>query len=79
VAPARRGAARGVRRRRERAGALEPFGHARGDRLLLMPAWDGAGLGVKIVTVFPRNHERGLASVGALYVLLDGATGHPSR
>jgi len=48
-----------------------------GDRLLLMPAWDGAGLGVKIVTVFPRNHERGLASVGALYVLLDGATGHP--
>jgi ornithine cyclodeaminase len=48
-----------------------------GDRLLLMPAWDGAGLGVKIVTVFPRNHERGLASVGALYVLMDGTTGHP--
>jgi len=48
-----------------------------GDRLLLMPAWDGAGLGVKIVTVFPRNRARGLASVAALYVLMDGATGHP--
>lgn len=50
---------------------------ADGDRLLLMPAWDGDGLGVKIVTVFPRNRERGLASVAALYVLMDGATGHP--
>jgi ornithine cyclodeaminase len=48
-----------------------------GDRLLLMPAWDGDGLGVKIVTVFPRNRERGLSSVAALYVLMDGATGHP--
>lgn len=47
-----------------------------GDRLLLMPAWDGTGLGVKIVTVFPRNRERGLASVGALYLLMDGTTGH---
>lgn len=48
-----------------------------GDRLLLMPAWGGGGLGVKIVTVFPGNRARGLASVAALYVLLDGATGHP--
>lgn len=48
-----------------------------GDRLLLMPAWGNGGLGVKIVTVYPRNRERGLASVAALYVLLDGATGHP--
>ena len=49
-----------------------------GDRLLLMPAWRaGQYLGVKLVTVFPRNPERGLASVSALYVLLDGATGHP--
>ena len=49
-----------------------------GDRLLLMPAWRaGRDLGVKLVTVFPRNPERGLASVSALYVLLDGATGHP--
>jgi ornithine cyclodeaminase len=42
-----------------------------------MPAWDGQGLGVKLVTVFPGNRERGLASVAALYVLMDGATGHP--
>ena len=49
-----------------------------GDRLLLMPAWRaGLDLGVKLVTVFPRNRERGLASVSALYVLLDGSTGHP--
>jgi ornithine cyclodeaminase/alanine dehydrogenase-like protein (mu-crystallin family) len=49
-----------------------------GDRLLLMPAWRaGLDLGVKLVTVFPRNREQGVASVSALYVLLDGATGHP--
>jgi len=49
-----------------------------GDRLLLMPAWrTGLDLGVKLVTVFPRNPQRGLASVSALYILLDGATGHP--
>jgi ornithine cyclodeaminase len=48
-----------------------------GDRLLLMPAWDGTGLGVKIVTVFPGNRAHGLASVGALYLLMDGTTGHP--
>lgn len=49
-----------------------------GDRLLLMAAWrPGHDIGVKLVTVFPRNRERGLASVSALYVLLDGATGHP--
>ena len=64
------------------AGATAPVraSHAigeRGDRLLLMPAWNAASLGVKIVTVFPRNRERGVASVAALYVLLDGATGHP--
>jgi ornithine cyclodeaminase len=48
-----------------------------GDRLLLMPAWDASSLGVKIVTVFPRNPARGLASVSALYLLLDAASGHP--
>lgn len=49
-----------------------------GDRLLLMPAWRaGAEIGVKLVTVFPRNLAKGIASVSALYVLLNGATGHP--
>ena len=48
-----------------------------GDRLLLMPAWRaGEDLGVKLVTVFPRNRKHGVATVSALYVLLDGATGH---
>jgi ornithine cyclodeaminase len=42
-----------------------------------MPAWAGASLGVKIVSVFPANRARGLASVSALYLLMDGATGHP--
>jgi ornithine cyclodeaminase/alanine dehydrogenase-like protein (mu-crystallin family) len=48
-----------------------------GDRLLLMPAWAGENLGVKIVTVFPGNRARGFASVSALYLLMDHATGHP--
>lgn len=48
-----------------------------GDRLLLMPAWAGESLGVKIVTVFPGNRACGLASVSALYLLMDHATGHP--
>jgi ornithine cyclodeaminase len=66
-----------------RRGCTAPLRHVHdvtgaGDRLLLMPAWrQGEDLGVKLVTVFPRNRERGVATVSALYVLLDGATGHP--
>jgi ornithine cyclodeaminase/alanine dehydrogenase-like protein (mu-crystallin family) len=66
-----------------REGCIAPLRHVHdvcgeGDRLLLMPAWRrGKDLGVKLVTVFPRNRERGVATVSALYVLLDGATGHP--
>ena len=65
-------------------GATVPLRHAhqvnehQNDRLLLMPAWrKGEALGVKIVTAFPGNAARGVATVGATYVLLDGATGHP--
>ena len=65
-------------------GAKVPLRHAhqvnehQNDRLLLMPAWrDGEALGVKIVTAFPGNAARGVATVAATYVLLDGGTGHP--
>lgn len=50
------------------------------DSLLLMPAWsdgEAAALGVKLVTVMPGNRERGRATVNAIYVLLDRATGEP--
>ena len=66
-----------------REGCVAPLRHVHdvtgaGDRLLLMPAWrPGKDLGVKLVTVFPHNRERGAATVSALYVLLDGASGHP--
>lgn len=47
-------------------------------RLLTMPAWiRGEALGVKLVTVFPQNAERGLGAVSSLYFLLDGQTGQP--
>ena len=65
-------------------GASVPLRHAHkvneheNARLLLMPAWrEGEALGVKIVTAFPGNAERGAATVAATYVLLDGSTGHP--
>jgi ornithine cyclodeaminase/alanine dehydrogenase-like protein (mu-crystallin family) len=46
--------------------------------LLTMPAWiRGKALGVKLVTVFPQNAERGLGAVSSLYFLLDGQTGQP--
>lgn len=46
--------------------------------LLTMPAWiRGEALGVKLVTVFPQNSERGLGAVSSLYFLLDGQTGQP--
>jgi ornithine cyclodeaminase len=46
--------------------------------LLLMPSWQADGnIGVKIVTVFPDNADRGLPSVNAAYLLLSGQTGQP--
>ncbi len=65
-----------------RAGATAPLRASHpvtpaGDRLLVMPAWDAASLGVKIVSVFPGNLAQGRASVSAVFLLMDGATGHP--
>src|SRR5581483_3515625 len=49
--------------------------------LLLMPAWTkGSGarfLGTKILTVYPENVKRGLASTTATYFLMSGETGFP--
>ncbi len=48
--------------------------------LLLMPAWtpgDDARLGVKIVTVFPENGAKSLATVIGTYLLMDGTSGVP--
>jgi ornithine cyclodeaminase len=46
---------------------------------LFMPAYlPGAGLGAKIVSVFPHNAQHGLPSINGLVVVLDPATGQPS-
>jgi len=46
--------------------------------MLVMPAWQsGAYTVVKVVTVFPDNQLRGLASVQGLVVVFDAATGAP--
>jgi ornithine cyclodeaminase len=46
--------------------------------LLVMPAWRaGKRLGVKLVTVFPGNADRGRRAVAAVYVLFDAGDGTP--
>ena len=46
--------------------------------LLLMPAWRaGRRIGVKLVTVFPGNAERGRRSVAAIYAMFDANDGTP--
>lgn len=46
--------------------------------LLSMPAWStGLGVGVKLVAVYPDNHQLNLPSIHGLYVLMDGASGRP--
>ena len=67
-----------------RSGPVAPLRHAHTlsatDTLLLMPAWSSGeegALGVKLVTVMPGNRERNLATVNAIYVLLDRSSGEP--
>lgn len=46
--------------------------------LLLMPAWQtGQHIGIKMITVFPTNAEKGLPAILGAYLLLDGKTGSP--
>lgn len=46
--------------------------------LLLMPAWQvGRHIGVKIVTVFPGNADKGLPAIMGQYLLSDAKTGAP--
>jgi ornithine cyclodeaminase/alanine dehydrogenase-like protein (mu-crystallin family) len=56
-----------------------PIPRADGDdgTLLLMPAWQGQSLGVKIATIFPGNGARGLPTVHSSYLLFDASTGVP--
>jgi ornithine cyclodeaminase len=45
---------------------------------LILPAWQyGRHQGVKLVSVYPANTARGIASVQGLYLLFDGNTGLP--
>jgi alanine dehydrogenase len=45
---------------------------------LLLPAWQfGRHQGIKLVSVYPGNAAKGLASVQGLYVLFDGTNGLP--
>ncbi|QEX15973.1 ornithine cyclodeaminase [Hypericibacter terrae] len=45
---------------------------------LILPAWQfGRHQGIKLVSVFPGNDKKGLASILGLYVLFDGETGAP--
>lgn len=47
------------------------------DSLLLMPAWDAAAIGIKLVTVIPTATNFGGHTVDASYLLLDRTTGAP--
>jgi alanine dehydrogenase len=45
---------------------------------LILPAWQfGRHQGIKLVSVFPGNEKKGLASILGLYALFDGETGAP--
>jgi ornithine cyclodeaminase len=61
------------------ASPVAPLRHAHAlsgtDSLLLMPAWSANALGVKLVTVMPGNPAHGRATVSAIYVLFDRASG----
>lgn len=54
----------------------DPVG--RGGTVLLMPAWrPGRYLGIKTVTIFPGNADRGLPGLHSIYTLFDARSGVP--
>src|SRR5262249_16125193 len=56
----------------------QPLPDGRRNDWLLLPAWQyGRHMGIKLVSVFPENEAKGLASVQGLYVLFDGRNGLP--
>jgi ornithine cyclodeaminase len=55
----------------------EPLARGQNDWLIL-PAWQyGRHFGAKLVSVFPGNEAKGLASILGLYLLFDGDSGRP--
>jgi ornithine cyclodeaminase len=62
----------------ERIALNQPLPEGGQNDWLILPAWQyGSHFGVKLVSVFPGNAAKGLASVLGLYALFDGATGQP--
>ncbi|HTO82638.1 MAG TPA: ornithine cyclodeaminase family protein, partial [Methylomirabilota bacterium] len=56
----------------------QPLPDGRQNVWLLLPAWQfGRHQGVKLVSVYPGNADKGLESVVGIYVLFDGANGLP--
>ena len=51
--------------------------NAHRDILLVMPGWEASGyMGVKLVSVFPGNMQKGLETIQGIYVLMDRDAGH---
>jgi len=49
-----------------------------GSCVLVMPAWRvGEAMGIKLVSVWPNNHQLGLPAVSGVYILFDAHTGRP--
>jgi alanine dehydrogenase len=56
----------------------QPLPQGQHNDWLLLPAWQyGRNYGAKLVSVFPGNEAKGIASVQGLYLLFDGTNGLP--
>lgn len=62
----------------ERFALSEHLPDGRQNDWLMLPAWQfGRHQGIKLVSVYPENESKGIASVQGLYVLFDGTNGLP--